>query len=455
MRRFLMKQEIVFLAISSALWATGLHGAELPAFRSLRYDEDYRSLEGSSLRDEPLNAIKWMPLGNAGHLSLGGEIRLMGEAYSNEFFSTDPADDNAYLLERYLLHADWWINERVRIFTQLQGAFEQGKPGDGDVNPTDLHQLFLDVGVGDSLTVRAGRQELSYGSERLLGVREGTNNRRAFDALRLIHEAGALQVDAFYGHPVEWDQGAFDDQSVDEVELWGLYATTTAFKGVKLDFYYLGLDKADAEFSQGTADEKRHTFGTRFSGKHGAWDFNHEVIVQTGVFGGGHILAGSLATDHGYTFNALPMRPRVGLKAAIASGDDDAEDGDLNTFNPLFPRGNYFTEASLLGPQNFIDVKPNIAVNPTDDVTLELSADWFWRQSKQDGIYRPSGSVIYEGDGNLPRFVGTDFSLAAEWRMNRNLLVGAAYTHFFAGGFVKESGGADVDYGGVWLTFRF
>ena len=55
------------------------------------------------------------------------------------------------------------------------------------------------------LTLRAGRQEMSYGSERLISVREGLNNRRAFDAIRLLYRENSVSVDAFISRPVEVD----------------------------------------------------------------------------------------------------------------------------------------------------------------------------------------------------------------------------------------------------------
>ena len=56
---------------------------------------------------------------------------------------------------------------------------------------------------------------MSYGAERLIAAREGPNNRRAFDEVRLLYRQGAVSVDAFFGNPVEIDRtGAFDDWAV-------------------------------------------------------------------------------------------------------------------------------------------------------------------------------------------------------------------------------------------------
>jgi len=46
--------------------------------------------------------------------------------------------------------------------------------------------------------------------------------------------------------------------------------------------------------------------------------------------------------------------------------------------------------------------------------------------------------------------------LLTEWRPDRHFTITAAYAHFFAGAFLKETGpGKDVDYASLWATFRF
>ena len=441
-------------------------GEPRPPFKSLRYDEDYSFLADSTQRTNFWDPVKYIPFadGRAGYLSFGGEARERFEGYENEFFSTNPDADNAYMLQRYLLHADYHAWQWLRIFGQLQSSLEYGRPGgprptDRDI--IDLHQLFVDAAAQihekESITLRLGRQEMSYGSERLISTREGLNNRRAFDAVRLLYKREDIHADLLFSSPVEVDEGAFDDEHIHDLWFWGAYATVPFPRtpGLKLDFYYLGLHNPHAVFNQGADTEDRHTIGTRMFGKLGHWDFNHEAMFQFGSFGSGDITAWSVATDHGYTFENVWSRPRIGLKAAIASGDNDAPDSDLQTFNPLFPRGNYFTEASLLGPENFFDVHPCFQLQPAKAWSFELGTDFYWRQSLDDGIYTPGGSVIYRGNANMARFVGTDLSLVATWQAMRNINVSAAYTHFFTGAFIDQNGGEDVNYGAIWASYKF
>ena len=89
----------------------------------------------------------------------------------------------------------------------------------------------------------------------------------------------------------KWIRGAFDDESDDD--FWGLYATVLVpgLPGMKLDLYYLGLDREDAFFAQGAGREERHTLGTRFFGALGPFELNNEAMVQLGTYGSGDILA--------------------------------------------------------------------------------------------------------------------------------------------------------------------
>jgi len=144
---------------------------------------------------------------------------------------------------------------------------------------------------------------------------------------------------------------------------------------MRQDLYYLGLSNPPAVFNQGAGREEAHTVGTRLFGTLGRWDVNDEAIYQFGQFGSGAVNAWSVAIDHGFTPGNLWSRPRLGLRAAIESGDSNPSDADLQTFNPLFVRRNYFSEAGLLSPQNFIDLFPSVRIKPDPKLTVELGAD--------------------------------------------------------------------------------
>ena len=96
---------------------------------------------------------------------------------------------------------------------------------------------------------------------------------------------------------------------------------------------------------------------------------------------------GPVGARAGYTFEDVTWSPRIGLQFDVASGDRDASDGTLGTFNPLFPNGFYFSLGGHTGYANLIHLKPSITVQPTEDLTLMAGGGLLPRQTTDDAAY--------------------------------------------------------------------
>ena len=205
----------------------------------------------------------------------------------------------------------------------------------------------------------------------------------------------------------------------------------------------------------GTADEMRHSLGTRLFGKHGALDWNFEFVGQFGTFGGDGILAWTAASDTGWTFARAPAKPRVFLRADIASGDHGGS--NLGTFNPLFPRGAYFNEAALIGPQNLMDIQPGIDFALTKSLKLTTSCDFVWRESLDDGVYGVALNLQVPPGASQARYVGTFPSASLAWQAGRHLNLTLNYVTYLFGDFVKQSipNQRNGSYVSAVATFRF
>src|SRR5262249_30403584 len=142
-------------------------------------------------------------------------------------------------------------------------------------------------------------------------------------------------------------------------------------------------------------------------------------------FGDGDIQAWTAASDTGFTFGQVPLKPRLGLKANVTSGDHNPSNPDLQTFNPLFPRGAYFGEPALIGPVNHIDVHPQLDLALRNNLTLTLDWDCFWRESTRDGIYGPAVNLIQSGQTSDARYVGNQVEIMLEWRPDHHFTLTA------------------------------
>jgi hypothetical protein len=93
------------------------------------------------------------------------------------------------------------------------------------------------------------------------------------------------------------------------------------------------------------------------------WDFDYEALGQFGTFGSANIRAWTVASETGYRIPTLPLKPRFSAKADISSGDHPySNPNTLGTFNPLFPKGDYFGVLATTGPGpiNFVDLHPHV-----------------------------------------------------------------------------------------------
>lgn len=433
-----------------------------PDFKLIRYEEDYSYLAAAGRPLTTWERVKYVPLHQTGvtWISFDGELRERWESQRNPEFGADYARSSVWL-QRATFSTDVHVGP-LRFYGQVLHAIESGRkggPSPVDENRLDWQNSFVEWAPGPvgsvTPTIRFGRQEMRFGSGRLVDPREGPNVRRAFDGGRLMLEHGAWTLSGFYARPREDRFGVFDDRTNDSQKLWGAYAVgrDVLGSGSVLDTYTIAYENKSARFVQGVAAERRTSVGARLSGKAGAWDYNWEAIGQFGRFGGDDIRAWTVATETGVIFADVPSRPRLGLSANIASGDKNPSDGRLQTFNPLYPRGNYFSEDATLGPRNFFNVHPSLTLQLDDALALTTDVNFFWRLEKTDGVYTPSGAILRDPQPGAGRYVGTAASANLTWTITPFLEATAVYTRFQPGAFLQDTGPAKpLDF--IELTVR-
>lgn len=391
--------------------------------------------------------------------SFGGELRERYELLPRPAFGTGPLDHDGYLLQRFRVHGELRLSERVRTLVELYSGIEQGRnggPRPPDENRADLHQAFVELGADEgrdaSWLLRLGRHELQYGSGRLISVREGPNVRRTFDGALLRREQGPWRVDALATRAVRTVPGEFDDGR--ESTLYGLYATRQlAGLGGQLDLYALGFERDDAELAGAEGREQRRSLGVRLAGAGGGYDYDVEAVWQFGHFDGERITAWTFASDCGHTF-AVPWRPRLSLRLDVASGD--GRGGARGTFVAMYPRGSYFGEAALLGPSNLVDVHPMLQLAPSEGVRLWADWAWFWRHDADDGIYTAGLDLQRPGTGSRSRYLGNQLQVGIEAELAEGLSTALVWSRFFVGGFLADTGPTDdVDFFAIWTSWKF
>lgn len=419
-----------------------------PSYKPLRFEEDWSVIRRGSTMPDFFDPMKYIPLDASGevYLTLGGNLREQMEYYDEAFFGAGPSRDT-YLLHRIYPYADVHAGRHFRAFVMLKDAIAfdtQNHPFPSQQNTIDVHDAFVDVAFETGLglvTLRPGRQELLYGAGRLLDDRAGPNSKMTYDLVRAILDTGGMRFDAFYGRPVQADFFGFDDTSRGSVRLGGIYGRIPVGDGAGFEPYLLEIERRNWRFDEGTGDARRVAVGARWSRPWGpGLDWNVEPILEVGQFEDGHLTAWGLYTDTGWTFDGLPALPRVGCRADVLSGDRNRGDGNLGTFDSFYPRGILHGEAGSFGPSNLIAVTPEIDLQPAP--WLFLSARWtfYWRESREDGLYTLNLGLFAPGAASDERFVAHEISITADTYVGRHVILSSVASFTKTGPFLRDAG---------------
>ena len=147
------------------------------------------------------------------------------------------------------------------------------------------------------------------------------------------------------------------------------------------------------------------------------------------------------------------MRPRVSLQFDAASGDKNPTDNRLNTFNPLFPSGYYFTTAGYTTYANLVHIKAGLSLTPRNNLHLSAGVGSEWRATIADAMYTLPDVPVPNTAGRGSRYVGAYSQLRADYALNSQIAVALEFVHFLAGPTIVSAGGRSSDYLGTEIRY--
>ena len=453
-------------ALLSPAWADDTPGSNAeprrPNISFLRWQEDWSVLADPSLRTEPFDGLKYIPLSSddpQSYVSLGLNLRERVESTQIAPFGVGNPHTNTYLIQRLEFHADIHPNANWQIFVQLQDdrAFSKDLITPVDKNPLDLEQAFVtysnDVG-GGRLKVRVGRQQMGFDLQRFIGVRDGPNVRQSFDAVWADWEKSSWRFITFWSHPVQnVPDEPFNDYSSRALQYGGFRIERNDVGPGKLSAYYSRYEADGAHYLDGSGNERRDNVDVRYAIARGALDWDLEGMRQTGRVGNEEIRAWAVGSRGGYTFKEVRWSPRIGLQVDLASGDQRRGDGTVGTFNPLFPNAYYFTLASTPTYANLIHVRPSLELHPTPKLRIVAGVGLQWRQTTADAVYVIPNRPVAGTAGQPGRWTGIYEQLRAEWAISPHWAAAAEGVQYQVGDVIRRAGGLNANYLSVELRF--
>ncbi len=453
----------VFLSLN-AFEAMAAESAKAgPKYLNLRYDEDFSYLEGpeGSYVKDRWDSIKWIPVGDDWHLTLGGQVRLRFESETDKSFGGTSPSHDAFLLQRYFIHSDLRHDDGFRIFLQGKFAHVNGRDIDsgweGFEDHADIHQLFADIPLG-TLAWRLGRQELQYGAQRLISPLDWGNIRRSFEGIKVFTDLGDWKLDAFAVRPIINNRRNLDDAD-EQKDFYGLYTTWKGSKSLAADFYFLLLKDNNLTTNSNSRTGRRtiYTLGNRFWGKRGNWDYETEAAAQFGTYAGDRIKAWMATIGGGYTFSEATWEPRIGVLYDYASGDRNPNDGTHGTFNQHFPLGHaWLGYLDRVGRQNIHAIKAQLKVKPNKKTTAWADFHTFFADQDRDALYSAGGSKLRTPTSGGSHKIGHELDLTMKYVLDKHTTVLAGWAHMFNGGFIDRTGvseNADLIYAQIEYKF--
>ncbi|CAN0622309.1 Alginate_exp domain-containing protein [Burkholderia multivorans] len=425
-----------------------------------RWQEDWSVLANPCVQRQPFDTLKYIPLGGdpKSYLSLGVNLRERVESNNAPLFGIGSAQSDTYLIQRVEVHADAHLGEHWQFFVQLDDARAYGKNTvtPVDKNPLDLEQAFVTYSGGlggGTFKFRVGRQQMAFDLQRFIAVRDGPNVRQSFDAVWVDYEYQKWRFIAYATQPVQnRDQSTFDDVSNRDLTFSGVRFERQSVGPGDLSGYWSRYNRRNARFIDATGAEHRDVWDLRYTGTHDRFDWDFEAMLQTGTVGNNTIGAWAVGSIAGYKLD-LPWSPRVALQVDAASGDRHPHDGRVETFNPLFPNGYYFTLASYTGYSNLIHVKPSVTLKPSANLSLLGALGFQWRETTGDAVYQQGSQVVPGTAGRGSLWTGMYVQLRADWTIAANLIGSVEAVHFQVGDTIRQVGGSNSDYAGVELKY--
>lgn len=433
---------------------------EFPSFNILRAEQNYSfltNIDDRSYRKNLTQAIKYLPIGNNKefYLTLGGELRPRVEHFTNRRWNAN--DDETFYSQRISVNANLKLGDKFRFFTELYHGYTSDGKKITESDKLAIHQGFFDfIPLNDdnkNLSIRFGRQEMLFGVGRLVGLREGPNIRRSFDSVRAIYKHDESTWQALYGNEVQLEFDEFDndfnlfDTDANDPILWGFYGQ---FKVPRItgnnELYYLGFDSDNSRFNDVTGAERRHTVGLRrfgTLGKEKAFSYNTELMYQFGDLGDSDIEAYNIELDSKYKFINTTWQWQPGIKLEWSSGDSEAGDGEINTFNPMFVNPAYYSLAQTITPANVVSIHPSLTFYPAPKLKIYLEWAKFWRASDGDGLYRPPRFLVRDATGVSDKNIGEQIGFSMTYTFNKHWLMDLQASYFKAGSFLDKTGDSD------------
>lgn len=403
-------------------------------------------------------------------LSVSGQARWREEFFRS--FNVGTQDDD-YGLTRLMLGVDVQAGRAAgwhgRGVAEVRDAQALGRALPGGTRPTDgdrhdLQNLYADVGYGASF-VRYGRQELSLGRERLVGVPDWANTRRGSEGTRTQLVRGRFMLEGADIRPmiVRLARGNRPDstQRLRALSIGSAAGAPALARGLPALWQ---LYRYEQTVRTTAARTHRSTTGARALWQlsppkaRRAASLELEGAVQGGRTGARTLDAWFWIAEGQWQWRRVRGVPTLSLGVEAASGDRPATATRQESFAVLYPAAHQHGGfADVIGRPNVRELHLIGGWDPVAALTLRGAWYRFDRRTLDDGVYTKQNTVFRAASGSTARHAADELDLTAAWKATAHLRVLVGGATVLPGAFLRTTpGGAHVEHWGyVGTTYAF
>jgi hypothetical protein len=418
---------------------------------------DYPGIRGK------VDALQWGPLPK--WMTVDFQLRGRLESQSSDDYVS--GNEQTYVLTRV------WGGFEVRPTKWLTGYLQfaddhaPGEPAKfASPNMRDAfddRQAFLEFHKNfdkTKVTIIAGRQELRYGNERLVGISDWTNISRTWDGF-LGRIGDRNRIDFFSSSVVAVHATSLDKHGAG-LTFHGAVGTITTWvpHTVIQPFVYVRAVPSVKSLQSTFGTETEVTPGAEVSGTYpGGFNFDVLSALQRGSYSNDSISAAAGIVKAGYTSQKIYWKPRLLGEYDYASGNPHTDPHRIGTFDQQYPSNhNAFGLTDLFGFQNIKQERVNLDLTPTKPLTLLIQQEWLQAASTMDNVYGGAATTTVAAPvgGFRSDDIGREFDISGKYVIHEDLVINAGVGHFSPGALMQQNAhGAPLTLAYLGLTYRF
>ncbi len=384
------------------------------------------------------------PLAPSSWLRVGAEGLFRGE--TERSLLADQKLPSTVTFLRLRLRAEIKALDWLRFTVQFQDA--RTLTGSASIirdlqdHHADVQYAYAQLGANQETgwSIRAGRQPLAFGDERLVGADASWDNRApTFDGIRTTLRKGAWQWDFFSAAPVQIMPTQLDPLGGPEL-FSGAYGHW-AQDNVTVEPYVLQSHvRQFAEGAQQPLASDLWTPGVRIASKLPlGFDSITELVLQRGKVSSAPLSAWAGYWELDHKLGSRNPAPGILLSYSQASGGNLAA-RRIGTFNDMHPSG--FNQCGFFEPfawRNIRDLRA--AANWSALRKWNLTAEFhsYWLASLHDGIYADEGPVVLFNASASSSRLGTRLLLGAQRNIGHHFDVAFGYAKFFRAEYLAQN----------------